>query len=621
MAEYNPEDLGSINEAKKSLEAFSNLANETVVSIVKMYKEADKLNNAFLQGRTRLDEMSDAVAKSAAGIIRLGGDISDVNTTMAGIAEGARRNVIATEDQVSKLYAASRILGTTSSTLVENFAEVGYEVSQIGVNLEDSIKYVQSIGLNAKTITGDVAKNMHLMNMFNFSDGVQGLTKMAAQASMLRFDMQNTANFADKVMSPDKAIEAAAGFQRLGVNIGNLVDPFALMNDSINDPGALQDSIIRATKKYTEFDEKTKSFKINPQGILMLKELSEVTGISARELSKTALAAADLDKRISAISPSLQFEKPEDKQLLANMATMKGGEYVVQLKDDKTGIIEQKKLSDITQDEFDKLRKQQEDAPKTIEEIQISQLDYLKDSSASLRAILAKGTFGVAGTAFVRGNVLGAERISRAGLGSFEANIPKSAEISKDINSSVEKMKELFNKKELGKISDADFATKLSKLESEVKSKVNTLGEKGVETLIKTLEDTNKKIVGTSGIEEKFKKYTSDILTEVGTSKKSAESTSKISGTSTVSPISRESFLGQQNVAQISATGAVVKDINVNSKIEIDLKGLEKGNGSAVEELKAYVDKQNKLMVESEEFKKIVYKLNLEQKKAQGLIR
>ena len=615
MAEYNSEDLGNINEAKKSLEAFSNLVDETANSIFEMVGGADKLNNAFLQGRTRLDEMSDAIAKSAAGVIRLGGDINDVDITMAKIAEGARRNVIATEDQVSKLYAASEILGTTANSLVENFAEVGYEVSQIGVNLEGSIEYVQSIGLNAKTITGDVAKNMHLMNMFNFSDGVQGLTKMAAQASMLRFDMQNTANFADKVMSPDKAIEAAAGFQRLGVNIGNLVDPFALMNDSINNPGALQDSIIKATKKYTEFDEKTKSFKINPQGILMLKELSDVTGISARELSKTALAAADLDKRLSAISPSLKFEKEEDRQLLANMATKKDGEYVVQIKDDK-GAIEYKKLGEITANEFEELRKKQEEAPKTLEEIQISQLDYLKDSSASLRAILAKGTYGVAGSTFARGNVLGATRISRAGLGSFEENIPKSGEITKDINSSVEKMAELFNKKELNKISDADFATKLSKLESEVKSKVNSLGEKGIETLIKTLEDTNKKIVGTSGIEDEFKKYTSDILAEAGRPQKSSK---KISGTSNVSPISRESFLGKQNVAQISATGSVAKEIDVNAKVEIDWKNLP--NGDSEQKMKDYFDKQFKLMTQTEEFKRINYEYQLQMQKELGLKR
>ena len=258
-------------ELKKTIESLKNPVELILDSIGEMFDRAEDLNKSFINGRTRMDEMADAITRSAAGVIRLGGSASDAAVQMAQIAEGSRRNVIATEEQVSKLYAAEKLLGINSKTLVENFANVGVEASQIGTNLESSIEYIQSVGLNAKTVMEDVSYNMDMMNQFNFSDGVQGLTKMAAQASMLKFDMQNTARFADEVMSPEKAIEAAAGFQRLGVNIGGLIDPFKLMNDSINDPGALQDSIIKATKQYTEFDEKTKSFKINPQGILTLK--------------------------------------------------------------------------------------------------------------------------------------------------------------------------------------------------------------------------------------------------------------------------------------------------------------------------------------------------------------
>jgi hypothetical protein len=121
-----------------------------------MANEADKLNVAFVGGRVRLDEMNDAAAKSAAGIIRLGGDIGDISKTISGIAEGSRRQVIATEDQVSKLYAATEILGGTAGGLVEIFGNVGIEVSQIGTNLESSIEYIQSVGLNAREVMEDV---------------------------------------------------------------------------------------------------------------------------------------------------------------------------------------------------------------------------------------------------------------------------------------------------------------------------------------------------------------------------------------------------------------------------------------------------------------------------------
>ena len=271
------DDEGTVQGLKDTIESLNSPIEKIIDSIGGMYREANTLNHAFLEGRTRMDEMADAVSKSAAGVIRLGGSITDVGTTMQNIAAGARRNVIATEEQVKKLFAASSVLGTSSETLVNNFAEVGYETSQIGVNLEGSIQYIQSLGLNAKDVMGDVNTNMKNMNKYNFADGVVGLAKMAAQASMLRFEMSDTFNFAEKVMNPEGAINTAAALQRLGLAVGQLGDPFALMNDAINDPGALQDSLIKATKQFVQFDEKTKSFKINPQGMLTLREMAAET--------------------------------------------------------------------------------------------------------------------------------------------------------------------------------------------------------------------------------------------------------------------------------------------------------------------------------------------------------
>ena len=54
----------------------------------------------------------------------------------------------------------SKILSVDSKTLVENFASVGIETSKIGPSIEKSINYVQNLGLNAKSVVGDVANNM-----------------------------------------------------------------------------------------------------------------------------------------------------------------------------------------------------------------------------------------------------------------------------------------------------------------------------------------------------------------------------------------------------------------------------------------------------------------------------
>jgi hypothetical protein len=546
-----------------------------------------------------MDEMNDAVSRAAAGVIRLGGDISDVNTTMAGIAEGARRNVIATEDQVSKLYAASTILETTSSSLVEKFAEVGYETSQIGVNLEDSIQYVQSVGLNAKTVMTDVTQNMSIMNKFNFSDGVRGLTKMAAQASMLRFDMSATATFAEKVMKPEEAINTAAALQRLGVAVGQLGDPFAMMNDSLTNPGALQDSIIKATQQFVELDA-AGNFTINRQGLLTLREMATETGISYDQLTKSALAAASLNERLSAISPSLQFDKPEDRQLLANMATKKDGEYVVQIKDDK-GAIEYKKLGDITADEFKELRKKQEEAPKTLEEIQISQLDVLINIQKAIESNVAKGTYGIAGASIIRGNLTGAERIVSSVAKSVDKNVPESSKITESINDVVKKMGVLFTTKDMGKISNKDFAIKLTSLENEIKNKANTLGDKGFDALKNILRDSDKQITGKSGIELAFKKYASEILGATNSELKKSSSASKITGTKKIEPISKSSIFGTKSFDGTSEkTSSSVQ--TVNSKVDfggvITIK-VDAPPGVSQQQLKTYM--------ESEEYKRLIY--------------
>jgi hypothetical protein len=354
---------------------------------------SNKVLGAFTQTRGRISEIQTTITNTVPGVRRLGGDLKDVSEIISEVALESRRNVIANSEQVESLYAASKVLGLSAQVLSKSFLDVGMTIESIPETLEESVSYVRSIGGNAKTVFTDVQKNMEQMNRYQFEGGVLGLTKMAAQASMLRFDIATTFKFADDLLDPDRAIEVAAAFQRLGVTAGNLVDPFQLMNMSINDPSGLQDSIIEISKKYTEFDAKTKTFKINPEGVLTLRELGKQAGLDAKELSKMGLAAAELDNRLSQISPSLKI-KEEDKQYLANISSMNaGGQYEVKFRDDQ-GKEQIRKLSEISQTEFDKLIKQQKDGDKTVQELQTSQLrldEILGNNVAAIKAVVVGG--------------------------------------------------------------------------------------------------------------------------------------------------------------------------------------------------------------------------------------
>jgi len=258
---------------------------------------------------------------------------------------------------------------------------------------------------------------MAQMNRFQFEGGVQGLTKMAAQASMLRFDMKETFKLANDVLDPERAIDVASAFQRLGVSAGNLTDPFQLMNLSINDPSGLQNSLADVAKQFTYFDDKTKTFKINPQGVLTLKEMEKQTNVSATEMSKMGLAAAELDQRLSAINMAGLNVNEEDKQYLSNIAKMgEGGQYEVKLTNEK-GDEYTKKLSDITQTELGNLIEQQKTGPKTLEEIASKQLSIDESILFNVKGMNVALSQGLTSPKQIRQGIAATQRVTSTVLG------------------------------------------------------------------------------------------------------------------------------------------------------------------------------------------------------------
>lgn len=375
-------ELGKITNTVKDLDEF---LKGMAQPFERLGLEAEELNKNFLQGRQRLEEMAMAINAAAPGVVKLGGSYEDIRKTIQEIAAGTRTQTIATEDQVEELFAASKVLNISVKDIVDNFDRVGFAYNRIAENLTESIAYVQNVGVNARAVMKDVVSNTDQLSRFNFENGVKGLTKMAAQASMMRFDMGKTFQFAENVLDPDKAVEVASAFQRLGVSVGNLTDPFSLMNQSITDPSGLQTSLINITKQFTYFDNEAKQFKINPQGILTLRELAPTIGMTAEEMRKTALAAAEMDSKLAKINKTgLNLNaSEEDKMLIANIATInKQGEYEVTLKDGT-----KKELAELTRPEFEELIEQQKQAPKSIQEIQERQLNTAEVMVAELRGI------------------------------------------------------------------------------------------------------------------------------------------------------------------------------------------------------------------------------------------
>lgn len=394
------EDLDSLGTYDEELKKFAKIPGEIADAIQNLNLYASDVNRTFGQMRQRISDAVREISLATPELNKVGGTAKDATQTIIDTSSALKKNVIASSEAITELFTTSKVLGKDVESIVSTMTDVGIQFGNVQENMVGAVNYVQSIGMNTQQIMGDVVNNAELLNRFNFDGGVLGLTKMAAQSAMLRANMRDAENFAEKVFEPEGAIETAAAFQRLGISVGALSDPFALMNASINDPAGLQMSLAEAAKKFTIFDEKTKSFKIDPGGIRQMKELAKAAGMSYDNFTKMGLAAANSERLFSQIRFAGNLSE-EDKMYISSIAEMKGGEYQIKVRDEK-GEEVFKNIRDLSEEQLKQAVEQNKKEPKTMEEIAKAQMDTGKVMAGDIASIRNRIVYGVAGADGVR---------------------------------------------------------------------------------------------------------------------------------------------------------------------------------------------------------------------------
>ena len=283
-------------------------------------------------------------------IVGLGGKMSDAVDMQEGLFKASGRNLILLKSQAAELFAAASVSGIGSDKLQESFSNVGMEIAHIGENMFKISEVASQMGVNAQAVSVTVTANLDKLNRYGFTNGVEGLAKMAGKAQALKFDVNETFNLAEKLMSPEKAIEVAGAIQRLGGAATALSDPLRLLDLSQNNVEGLQDELGKLAQQFTFFNEKTQSFEIMKGAKGQLREVAAALDIDRGAFEKLALSTANLNKKMSEMRLGFDASK-EDKELLANLSQLEnvaggGKEYKVSYFD-KDGVEQTKKLSEI----------------------------------------------------------------------------------------------------------------------------------------------------------------------------------------------------------------------------------------------------------------------------------
>jgi len=349
--------LGPANEFKDGLK-------DIFKTIQSMDVEMAKVNKTMGLSAANGIALKNNFSESYQSIVDLGGKLSDVVGQQEALTNVSGRNLISLQSQSEELFAAVSVTGLKAEELQKSFYDAGMEGAHIAENVAKIVQVSNQLGVNAQAVSSTVTANLDKLNRFGFTNGVEGLAKMAGKAQALRFNMDETLDLADDLMSPEKAIEMAAAIQRLGGAATSLTDPLKLMDLAQNDVGGLQDELGKLAKQYTYFDEKSKSFQIMPGARRQLKEVADALGIDRKEFEKMALETSKLEDKMSKIKFSGLDISKEDQEQLANLAQLQdvgGGrkEYVVNYRD-ADNKMQQAELSSLSREQLEAIKKQTE---------------------------------------------------------------------------------------------------------------------------------------------------------------------------------------------------------------------------------------------------------------------
>ncbi len=359
---------------------------QSVINSVAGYNTLAANTAREVMGSTRVvgNAIQKASAAAAKNTLLVGKGVEDNIKLYGALNNSMMRLTFFSDKQIESF----QVLGFTANmsaaelgTMATSFDTLGYTTDKTLETMEGMTKQARSYGLNVSEFMGGVNKNLKLMTSYNFKDGVDGLSNMVAQAQALRIDMTNTVSFAEKLMSPETAIETAAGFQMIGGAIGKLGDPFQLLHMAQTDMEGLQKEVVNMASASVVFNEKTGEFDIPIDQMYRLREAADLAGYGYQEMTELAMKAAQKNRKLDILG-GIAGVSTEQQELISNLGKINGdGNIDITMPDGTLRQIGQG-FNNMTKNDYDTL-------DKIVAKDALDELDVAKTSMGYLNEIAA----------------------------------------------------------------------------------------------------------------------------------------------------------------------------------------------------------------------------------------
>ena len=363
-------------------------------------EQATSIQNAFGLSKERMSEFKQIVADVGPELVKMGLPLEDAAKNTEELMKGLKSTGTIGKSTMVELAAVSKLTTVGVGELATNFRNVGVSIYDVGKEMKEVVNDAKKAGVAVSAVAGSVSTNLKQLNLFNFSNGVEGITKMAIQSERLGASMAITMAKAEDLLSPERAIEMSSALQRLGVTSSQLLDPLRAMDLAQNDPAELQNQMVELSKQFTQFNAETGKMEIMPGAKRRLREVATELGYQADDFANMSIKAADFDRKLSQLKlPDFASDSKETKELIASMAQMKDGVATINIKDQKTGEVVLKQVDQLTPEDIEKLKTSQEEQGKSVEQLAVEQLDQLKGINAGINGVRTASALGRATSA------------------------------------------------------------------------------------------------------------------------------------------------------------------------------------------------------------------------------
>lgn len=236
--------------------------------------------------------------------------------------KGIGRNISLSNEAQENMAAIRAVVGDGGINMASQFENFGVNMESAGNHIHKMFTEASKYGISFDKYAENVSKNIRIAQNYTFKDGLKGLENMARKATAIKLDMQQVANFAEKVSTVEGSIETSAKLQVLGGPFAAIADPIAMLNESLNDMEGFQDRISKIYAQMGYFDKTTGEVRVSSFNKQRLKAYAEATGQDYSSVMESVHTSAKREEILKQVATSQAAGLNKDmKELIANTAT------------------------------------------------------------------------------------------------------------------------------------------------------------------------------------------------------------------------------------------------------------------------------------------------------------